>query len=151
MQITFVNLLVCDECHRAVKKDPYNCIMQEFYHDRASEVGVDIHADVGCCLPRFIETFAELHCLVFALCRLQGQLHVWHKTKTDAYLMLLRAVCVFVMFILTFCNCESVFAHDREHSRFCKLHFTTRLGCWPPCLCCLCRFYQCLYVVLVCS
>ena len=33
-----MDLLVCDECHRAVKKDPYNCIMQEFYHDRATEV-----------------------------------------------------------------------------------------------------------------
>ena len=40
LQITDLNLLVCDECHRAVKKDPYNCIMQEFYHDRSSEVGV---------------------------------------------------------------------------------------------------------------
>ena len=40
LQITQINLLVCDECHRAVKKDPYNCIMQEFYHDRATEVGV---------------------------------------------------------------------------------------------------------------
>lgn len=39
-QITDLNLLVCDECHRAVKKDPYNCIMQEFYHDRSTEVGV---------------------------------------------------------------------------------------------------------------
>ncbi|KAL3131573.1 Dicer-like protein 1 [Trebouxia sp. C0009 RCD-2024] len=37
IKITCVNLLVCDECHRAVKKDPYNCIMQEFYHDRATE------------------------------------------------------------------------------------------------------------------
>lgn len=33
LQISDVNLLVCDECHRAVKRDPYNCIMQEFYHN----------------------------------------------------------------------------------------------------------------------
>lgn len=42
LQITDLNLLVCDECHRAVKKDPYNCIMQEFYHDRSTEVGVPL-------------------------------------------------------------------------------------------------------------
>ena len=44
LQITDLNLLVCDECHRAVKKDPYNCIMQEFYHDRSTEVGRDSSA-----------------------------------------------------------------------------------------------------------
>ncbi|KAL0030548.1 hypothetical protein WJX79_003716 [Trebouxia sp. C0005] len=42
LKITDLNLLVCDECHRAVKKDPYNCIMQEFYHDRSTE-GVRPH------------------------------------------------------------------------------------------------------------
>ena len=43
VQITHINLLVCDECHRAVKKDPYNCIMQEFYHDRATQVGLHLY------------------------------------------------------------------------------------------------------------
>ncbi|KAL0046074.1 hypothetical protein WJX82_001682 [Trebouxia sp. C0006] len=42
LKITDLNLLVCDECHRAIKKDPYNCIMQEFYHDRSTE-GVRPH------------------------------------------------------------------------------------------------------------
>ena len=40
LQINDVNLLVCDECHRAVKRDPYNCIMQEFYHDASNTVGL---------------------------------------------------------------------------------------------------------------
>ena len=40
LQINDMNLLVCDECHRAVKRDPYNCIMQEFYHDSNNKVSL---------------------------------------------------------------------------------------------------------------
>ena len=38
MQIDDLNLLIFDECHRAIKRDPSNCIMQEFYHDSTNKV-----------------------------------------------------------------------------------------------------------------
>lgn len=38
MQIDDLNLLIFDECHGAIKRDPSNCIMQEFYHDSTNKV-----------------------------------------------------------------------------------------------------------------
>ena len=38
MQIDDLNLLIFDECHGAIKRDPSNCIMQEFYHDSKNKV-----------------------------------------------------------------------------------------------------------------
>ncbi|KAK9856145.1 hypothetical protein WJX84_010015 [Apatococcus fuscideae] len=33
VMLAAINLLIFDEAHHCVRKDPYNCIMQEFYHD----------------------------------------------------------------------------------------------------------------------
>ncbi|DBB11892.1 hypothetical protein WJX82_008855 [Trebouxia sp. C0006] len=33
VRIDDLNLLIFDKCHGAIKRDPSNCIMQEFYHD----------------------------------------------------------------------------------------------------------------------
>ena len=38
MQIDDLNLLIFDKCHGAIKRDPSNCIMQEFYHDSKNKV-----------------------------------------------------------------------------------------------------------------
>ena len=38
VQIDDLNLLIFDECHGAIKRDPFNCIMQELYHNPKNKV-----------------------------------------------------------------------------------------------------------------
>ena len=42
LQLGEINLLIFDEAHHCVKKNPYNCIMSEFYHDARFKVGQDL-------------------------------------------------------------------------------------------------------------
>ena len=50
VQLAEVNLLIFDEAHHCVRKDPYNCIMQEFYHDSRCKVRTFMHLPLDTCI-----------------------------------------------------------------------------------------------------
>ena len=50
VQLAEVNLLIFDEAHHCVRKDPYNCIMQEFYHDSRCKVSAFMHMPGHTCI-----------------------------------------------------------------------------------------------------
>ncbi len=61
IQISKINLIVFDECHHAVKKDPYVRIMQEFYYkcpvqNRPHVLGLSASIISGKCKPGALQT-----------------------------------------------------------------------------------------------
>ena len=64
IHISKINLIVFDECHHAVKKDPYVRIMKEFYHkcpvqNRPHILGLSASIISGKCKPGALQTKLE--------------------------------------------------------------------------------------------